>query len=36
LLRRCDCMELVSDAPDWNPGFSFRSVKTLPVRFECA
>jgi cytochrome P450 len=36
LLRRCDGLELVSETPDWNPGFSFRSVKTLPVRFVSA
>jgi cytochrome P450 len=36
LLRRCDGLELVSETPDWNPGFSFRSVKTLPVRFSNA
>ncbi len=31
LITRCPEMKLASDTPDWNDGFSFRSLKTLPV-----
>jgi cytochrome P450 len=33
LLQRCRNIELATDMLQWNEGFSFRSLKTLPVRF---
>jgi pimeloyl-[acyl-carrier protein] synthase len=36
LLQRCRDLELATDTLEWNEGFSFRSLKTLPVRFRPA
>ena len=36
VVDRCDNLELVNDSADWLEGFSFRGLKTLPVRFESA
>jgi pimeloyl-[acyl-carrier protein] synthase len=33
LLQRCRNLQLATDTPEWNEGFSFRSLKTLPVTF---
>ena len=36
VVERCDDLELVNDSADWLEGFSFRGLKTLPVRFRAA
>jgi pimeloyl-[acyl-carrier protein] synthase len=36
LIERCDGLERIGDDVQWNEGFSFRSVKTLPVTFRPA
>jgi pimeloyl-[acyl-carrier protein] synthase len=33
IIQRFDDLRLVTDEPRWQPGFSFRSVESLPVRF---
>ncbi len=36
VVERCDGLELMNDSADWLEGFSFRGLKTLPVRFRAA
>jgi pimeloyl-[acyl-carrier protein] synthase len=36
LIERCDDLQRVADDVQWNEGFSFRSVRTLPVMFRPA
>jgi cytochrome P450 len=33
LLQRCPNLRLASSDPQWNDGFSFRSLRSLPVTF---
>ena len=36
VVRRCRDLELESDQTEWQEGFSFRGLKTLPIRFRPA
>ena len=36
LIQRCGNLELLNDDADWLEGFSFRGLKSLPVRFTAA
>jgi cytochrome P450 len=36
VVQRCRDIELESDQADWQEGFSFRGLKTLPIRFRPA